>query len=257
MDDIGDLAAGGGVHRLVPTVVIFDTAAVAGKEMVVRPQPDEIHGVGLAEDFLLVAVAPVRPLDGPPDSTQRKVQVGLVDVIAHRNANLRLHGLGPCLHLAQDGHVEVGKGFVAVQHEVQAAQGDARALRNPQVVVTDALADDARRPLLLEEQLMVVIPLNHDARQLHRSPIGGDAEVKTDLLHRPQRRKRQMFIACRNNRSRPTLHNHLLLHLLQTAPPSTINHSQFTIQQFTILNSNSSPSPLPHLVAQRRSRPDK
>ena len=76
--NIGYFPTGSGIDRLTPTVMLFQRHAAALEKVVIAAQLDKINRIGLAEDFLLVAVAPIGGLNGPPGAPQRKMEIGFV-----------------------------------------------------------------------------------------------------------------------------------------------------------------------------------
>ena len=93
----------------------------------------------------------------------------------------------------------MGEAFISVQQDLQTAHSQASVGRNRQIILTRALTDDARRPALLEQQLMPAIALDHQPLQLYGAVVGGDPQVKGDLLHRPNIGERQPVVQARHN----------------------------------------------------------
>ena len=95
-----------------------------------------------------------------------------------------------------------------VQLKVQAAQRQSVAWLDAQILLAHAVADDARRPTLLKEQLMFVVALKHDAHHFQGGIGSGDAQVKGDFLHGVERREGQFSIFCGNDGCRSAFQSH-------------------------------------------------
>ena len=85
-----------------------------------------------------------------------------------------------------------------MKQELKAADGEAGIGRDGQIGLAGSVTDDAGRPALLEEQLMAAIALEDESLQPGIAVIGGDAEVESDLLKRPDVGERQAVVEARN-----------------------------------------------------------